>query len=110
MFDNILSADAVQVVGVCQILKRLRKRKRRGFKRPGELLHFDVVQGAFLNAEAVLSTLRHRAMEGLGEVIESVENRGIELFENTCRLYEKILEGNVLGTATKCMTEVIGSP
>ena len=89
------------MLGVCAILRRLRKRKRRRFTRPDELLPFDVVQGAFLNAEAVLSALRQRAMEGFGEVIESVENKGMRLLENTFESHKRLFEGKVLEEASR---------
>ena len=72
-----LVGDA-NIVGVCAILKRLRKHKKRGYRKMDELQPFDIVQDAMMNGESMMSTLRKRAMEGLGEVIESVEDKAIQ--------------------------------
>jgi len=66
------------VVGVCAILKRLRKHKTKGYRNINKLQPFDIVQDAMMNGESMMSLLRKRAMEGLGEVIESVEDKAIQ--------------------------------
>ena len=72
-----LVGDA-NVVGVCKILKRLRRDKKKGYRNINKLRPFDIVQDAMMNGESMMSTLRKRAMEGLGEVIESVEDKAIQ--------------------------------
>ena len=72
-----LVGDA-NVMGVCKILKRLRKHKQKGYRHMDKLQPFDIVQDAMMNGESMMSTLRKRSMECLGEVIESVEDKAIQ--------------------------------